>query len=82
MVETPFTAGMFVYSSLFILLPLLWLQMPLLVYAVICAAIAVLVMALYFRRRIGGYTGDCLGATQQLAEIVIYLAVLGLWNSQ
>ncbi|WP_036228881.1 adenosylcobinamide-GDP ribazoletransferase [Marinobacterium jannaschii] len=26
-----------------------------------------------FRRRIGGYTGDCLGACQQLSEILIYL---------
>lgn len=28
----------------------------------------------YFRARIGGYTGDCLGAIQQVAEISCYLA--------
>lgn len=28
----------------------------------------------YYRRRIGGITGDCLGATNQLTEIVVYLA--------
>lgn len=28
----------------------------------------------YFEKWIGGFTGDCLGATQQLAEVVIYLA--------
>lgn len=27
----------------------------------------------YLLRRIGGYTGDCLGAAQQLAEVTIYL---------
>ena len=27
----------------------------------------------YFVRRIGGYTGDCLGMAQQLAELSIYL---------
>ncbi len=27
----------------------------------------------FFKRWIGGYTGDCLGATQQLCELVIYL---------
>ncbi|MBC7921687.1 MAG: adenosylcobinamide-GDP ribazoletransferase [Ferruginibacter sp.] len=27
----------------------------------------------YFTKWIGGYTGDCLGATQQLAEVVTYL---------
>jgi adenosylcobinamide-GDP ribazoletransferase len=32
--------------------------------------------ARWFRRRIGGYTGDCLGATQQLTEIAFYLGML------
>jgi adenosylcobinamide-GDP ribazoletransferase len=30
----------------------------------------------WFRRRLGGYTGDCLGASQQLGEIAVLLAVL------
>lgn len=30
----------------------------------------------FFVRWIGGYTGDCLGATQQLAEILFYLFIL------
>jgi adenosylcobinamide-GDP ribazoletransferase len=39
-----------------------------------------------FARRIGGYTGDCLGAVQQLAEALIYLCVLaglghGAWQA-
>ncbi|RJG01471.1 adenosylcobinamide-GDP ribazoletransferase [Noviherbaspirillum sedimenti] len=29
-----------------------------------------------FMRRIGGYTGDCLGAVQQVAEVAFYLGVL------
>ena len=32
--------------------------------------------ARYFVKRIGGYTGDCLGATQQLAELAFYLGLL------
>lgn len=36
--------------------------------------------ARYFVKRIGGYTGDCLGFTQQLCELAIYLVVLG-WTS-
>ncbi len=27
----------------------------------------------YFKRRIGGYTGDCLGAVQQLAELAFLI---------
>lgn len=46
------------------------------------AAVAALVLwvatGLWFRRRIGGYTGDCLGATQQLGEVVILLSVVAL----
>ena len=30
----------------------------------------------WFQRQLGGYTGDCLGATQQLAEIAGYLTLL------
>ena len=29
-----------------------------------------------FVKRIGGYTGDCLGAVQQLTEVVFYLGLL------
>lgn len=32
----------------------------------------------YFAKWIGGYTGDCLGATQQVSEVVIYLTLLGV----
>ncbi|MEI6950328.1 adenosylcobinamide-GDP ribazoletransferase [Paraflavisolibacter sp. H34] len=34
----------------------------------------------YFTKWIGGYTGDCLGAAQQLAEIVIYLTCIVVWK--
>jgi adenosylcobinamide-GDP ribazoletransferase len=34
--------------------------------------------ALYFRARIGGVTGDCLGAVNQLQEIAALLLILGL----
>jgi adenosylcobinamide-GDP ribazoletransferase len=32
----------------------------------------------YMQKRIGGYTGDCLGAAQQVAEVLIYLVLLAL----
>ena len=33
-----------------------------------------------FLRRLGGYTGDCLGATQQLAEVAVYFGILAAWS--
>ncbi len=33
-------------------------------------------LASWFNRQLGGYTGDCLGAAQQSSEIVIYLSLL------
>jgi adenosylcobinamide-GDP ribazoletransferase len=37
-----------------------------------------LLAAAYFRRRLAGYTGDCLGATQQLAELSFLITGLAL----
>lgn len=37
-------------------------------------------LANFFTRKIGGYTGDCLGATQQLSEIVFYMGIWILLN--
>jgi adenosylcobinamide-GDP ribazoletransferase len=36
--------------------------------------------ARFFYRWIGGYTGDCLGAIQQVAEIIFYLTALVVWK--
>jgi len=38
-------------------------------------------VARYLLRRLGGYTGDCLGFAQQLAELAITLTVLGWMSS-
>ena len=35
-----------------------------------------LVCGLYFKRRLGGITGDCLGAVNQITELTLYLIVL------
>ena len=29
----------------------------------------------WFRRRLQGFTGDCLGATQQVCELALYLVL-------
>lgn len=37
-------------------------------------------LARYFYKWIDGYTGDCLGATQQVCEVVFYISILALWK--
>ena len=43
--------------------------------ALLAAALVGVVMVRLLRRRLGGFTGDALGATQQLSELAIYLAL-------
>ncbi len=45
--------------------------------ALVLSAIAWAWMTRWFWRRLGGFTGDCLGATQQVCEVAFYLG-LGL----
>ncbi|MCD0476117.1 adenosylcobinamide-GDP ribazoletransferase [Flavobacterium sp. EDS] len=37
-------------------------------------------LARYFQKWIDGYTGDCLGATQQVCEVIFYLSVIAIWK--
>lgn len=37
-------------------------------------------LARYFQKWIDGYTGDCLGATQQVCEVLFYLSVIIIWK--
>lgn len=50
------------------------------VFVLIPVFMARFFMARYFQKWIDGYTGDCLGATQQVCEVVFYLAVVGIWK--
>jgi hypothetical protein len=43
---------------------------------VVATAIATFWLARKFVHRIGGYTGDCLGAVQQVTEVMFYLCAL------
>jgi adenosylcobinamide-GDP ribazoletransferase len=58
------------------LIPCGLLPYPQVAVAMAAVAIVTVLAARYFVRRLGGYTGDCLGATQQLTEIAFYLGLL------
>lgn len=67
--------ALIVGGASFFLLP--WQQ------SVVALAIMLLVFILfraYVINRLGGYTGDVLGALQQLCEVFFYLAILGVQN--
>ena len=65
-----------IINAVFGLLPLLFIGNQ--VWMGLLAVVLVWWLSLvYFKRKLGGVTGDCLGATQQLSEVVFYLC-LGL----
>ena len=59
----------------FMPLALVWQAQPAiyLIASMLCSALAAAWMARWFARRLQGFTGDCLGATQQVSEIGFYL---------
>jgi adenosylcobinamide-GDP ribazoletransferase len=50
------------------------------VTAIIAAMLATYWLSQKFLRTLGGYTGDCLGAVQQVTEVVCYLAILAAFG--
>jgi adenosylcobinamide-GDP ribazoletransferase len=76
---TRLSVGALLVASLCAAAPLLALPPLAALLACLAAALATLWLAGKFRRWLGGYTGDCLGATQQLAEIAFYLGLLAQW---
>ncbi|MFI3199329.1 MAG: adenosylcobinamide-GDP ribazoletransferase [Methylococcaceae bacterium] len=59
--------------------------LPLTLLPLVCVLAIIPVFAInwyvgrYFYCYIGGYTGDCLGASQQISETVFYLSISALW---
>lgn len=62
-------------ATFFGLLPMTFLPMKFLA-ALVPVAMVWLWFSAKIKKRIGGYTGDCLGAMQQLTEIVFYVGLL------
>ena len=77
--RTPISAVAF--SGLFIAVPLLLLNDQAYWLGLLMGGLGSTGLALYFKSRIGGYSGDCLGATQQISESLIYLTLLVSWTS-
>jgi adenosylcobinamide-GDP ribazoletransferase len=68
------------YSFLFAITPFLLFQNYWALAAFPVAYLSKIYLGYYFKKHIGGYTGDCLGATQQVSEVLIYLTLGSLWK--
>jgi adenosylcobinamide-GDP ribazoletransferase len=72
--------GNLAFAAILALLPFSFLPVACLL-AALPSALASVWLGRYFNRHIGGYTGDCLGACQQVAETVFYLGIGASWTS-
>ena len=67
-----------ILATMVALIPLLLLPLICLL-SIIPLLLGNVFLGRYFYRHIGGYTGDCLGASQQLTETIFYLSISALW---
>ncbi|MDR4953683.1 adenosylcobinamide-GDP ribazoletransferase [Chryseobacterium sp. ES2] len=51
-----------------------------LIFAFGLAYLGKIYMGWYFKKHIGGYTGDCLGSVQQVCEVLFYLGTIIVWK--
>jgi len=66
-----------VLTAVLILAGFAWFSSPLIaLWALIGCAIGHVFMRILFERKLGGYTGDTLGAVQQFSEIGFYLGIV------
>ncbi|PQJ73041.1 adenosylcobinamide-GDP ribazoletransferase [Polaribacter butkevichii] len=69
-----------VISFIFGVLPLFFFKNYWVFLSLIPLLITYWYLARFFKKWIGGQTGDCAGALQQVAEVVFYLFILVLWK--
>ncbi|WNH07863.1 adenosylcobinamide-GDP ribazoletransferase [Thalassobellus suaedae] len=74
------TLSMVIVSALFGLAPLLFFKTPFIFLTLIPCYLAKVFLGAKFKKWIGGQTGDCAGAVQQLSEVVFYLSAIAIWK--
>ncbi len=74
------TINMLIISAIFGITPLFFFNKPLIFIAIVPCYLAKVYLGGKFKKWLGGQTGDCAGAVQQLCEVVFYLSVIALWK--
>lgn len=79
-VASTFKFSSLILNGIFGLAPLFFYDTYWIFLALIPPFIAMLLLGRFFNKWIGGQTGDCAGATQQVAEVLFYLSIIILWK--
>lgn len=79
-VASSFTFTHLLINGIIGCLPLFFFSNYWVFLTLIPSTIAMLLLGRFFNKWIGGQTGDCAGATQQITEVVFYLSILILWK--
>lgn len=79
-VISPVSIGALLFTVITGFIPLTILSVEAAWISVIPCATMTLYLGWYFHKWIDGYTGDCLGAAQQINELIFYLCLLAIWN--
>lgn len=74
------TLNSLMVNAFFGLVPLVFFQNAKLFFVLIPLGTTKWWMAGFFKKCIGGQTGDCIGALQQISEVIYYLSLLALWK--
>ena len=71
---------MLLISGFFGIDPLFMFLNPFIFITLLHMYLSKIFLASKFKKWIGGQTGDCAGAVQQLSEVIFYLSIIGLWK--
>lgn len=74
------TIGMLGISAIIGISPLFLFKTPYVFLTIIPMYLAKIYLGNKFKKWLGGQTGDCAGAVQQLTEVVFYLSIIALWK--
>lgn len=69
----------FVIVGAITMIPFFFLKDASFCWAMLPAILTAIVLRFFFKAKIGGYTGDCCGASVLIIEQVFYLSVLVIW---
>jgi adenosylcobinamide-GDP ribazoletransferase len=78
--STKMSTGGFIFALISGLLPLVLFLNGFVFLVIVPLLLVRTYLSRYFKKWIGGYTGDCLGAVQQVSEVVFYLSLLVIFK--